>query len=708
MTGMIISNPLFMWMLPLAGLPILFHLFLKLKKRQAVFSSLMFFNLIDPKLSARRKMREWLVLILRMLFIAFILLALARPVWRGAGAGGTVAMVIVVDNSGSMCAPGRDGRNKLAAALDAAAMLLTGLNGRDLAGIVLTVEDPAVSLPDGLVSDKTALKSALSKTEETEATGSAAGALRRALSMLDNTSAAGLELHILSDLQSAEWNILPATPFEPPAGTRLQVHRIPPVPETSANISLAGITPPPYRLIAGRRVYVHARLINTTPFSADIRLNSLDDQNQKAFQSVPVPPNGEKDVEITLAPALPGVHWLTAWIEGDSFSFDNRAAAAYTCTEMERVVFIGAREDFALLPIAIDPADSGRLSGLIPVFTNAISRPDLMGNQKPVLLIMTWNTFARAGERQPEVKAFVEYGGNLLVLPSPIEPLTTGPIPDWAGAVPEQRTEFAEGLPLLVFRKSAVLFRDLADEKGDLASLRNIKIFKGHPLRLTQDGQALMGLPDGRPVLVQQKLGKGTLFTCGLAFDSSWSILPLKGGFVALAQAIALATPAPPVPLVAGDRLSATERLADLYAAVPVNSAAARPAPLHLLSLAGTPLDWKGAPEQFPAFAHSGVYTVQTGTNIITLAIRSSDREGRLKFLPSDSIPVMNGLNYTVKSLSGASALGDATVMERRGRDLYLPFLLLAMAAWIAEGWLANPKGASRKSQAEIRSPESS
>jgi hypothetical protein len=208
-----------------------------------------------------------------------------------------------------------------------------------------------------------------------------------------------------------------------------------------------------------------------------------------------------------------------------------------------------------------------------------------------------------------------------------------------------------------------------------------------------------MGLPDGRPVLVQRKLGNGTLFTCGLAFDSSWSTLPLKGGFVALAQVIALATPAPPATLVAGDRLAAIERIDSLRAPGPENSVLSRQAQLHLRSLVGSPLDWKGTPAQFPAFAHSGVYTVQALTNMITFAIRSSDREGRLKFIPSDTIPVMNGLNYTVKSLPGAAALGDAAVKERRGLDIYIPFLILALAAWIAEGWLANPKGASRNSQ---------
>ena len=56
------SNPLFLWLLPAAALPILFHLFFKLKKRPRQFPTLMFFARIAPKLHARRQIRQWLIL----------------------------------------------------------------------------------------------------------------------------------------------------------------------------------------------------------------------------------------------------------------------------------------------------------------------------------------------------------------------------------------------------------------------------------------------------------------------------------------------------------------------------------------------------------------------------------------------------------------------------------------------------------------------
>ena len=78
----------FAWLLPLASLPIIFHLFYRIKKRPRPFSTLMFFHRIDPRLSARRKIMEWIVLALRTLLILFLLMALGAPcpmvrrVWR--------------------------------------------------------------------------------------------------------------------------------------------------------------------------------------------------------------------------------------------------------------------------------------------------------------------------------------------------------------------------------------------------------------------------------------------------------------------------------------------------------------------------------------------------------------------------------------------------------------------------------------------------
>ena len=108
---MIFSAPIFLYFLPLASLPVLFHFVFKQKKRTVVFSSLMFFHRTDPRLNSRRRIRQWLLLAMRVLLIAFILLALSRPMFRTSTAlGGEISVVAVVDNSGSMSTAAEIGR----------------------------------------------------------------------------------------------------------------------------------------------------------------------------------------------------------------------------------------------------------------------------------------------------------------------------------------------------------------------------------------------------------------------------------------------------------------------------------------------------------------------------------------------------------------------------------------------------------------------
>ena len=103
------SVPAAAWLLPAIALPIIFHLFYRLRRQVREFPSLMFFLRIDPRLSAKRKIHEWLILILRCLFLALLLLALLRPILGNRGSGENVARLVLIDNSGSMAAAASDG-----------------------------------------------------------------------------------------------------------------------------------------------------------------------------------------------------------------------------------------------------------------------------------------------------------------------------------------------------------------------------------------------------------------------------------------------------------------------------------------------------------------------------------------------------------------------------------------------------------------------
>src|SRR5687767_2472560 len=129
-------TPLFL--IGLAGLavPVLLHLIQRERKQVVQFPSLMFLRRIPYQSVQRRRIRHWLLLMLRLAALALIVLAFARPFFRrtdaaAAGATGAREMVLLVDRSYSMGYGDRWQR-----ALGAAREAVNGLGSADRGSIV--------------------------------------------------------------------------------------------------------------------------------------------------------------------------------------------------------------------------------------------------------------------------------------------------------------------------------------------------------------------------------------------------------------------------------------------------------------------------------------------------------------------------------------------------------------------------------------------
>jgi len=100
-------NPLFLVGLVAAGLPILIHLFSRRRAKEVSFSSLEYLQEISRQKVRRMRLRQWLLLALRVLVIAIFALAMARPTLRGSAGvvtRGSSTVAIILDNSYSMAA----------------------------------------------------------------------------------------------------------------------------------------------------------------------------------------------------------------------------------------------------------------------------------------------------------------------------------------------------------------------------------------------------------------------------------------------------------------------------------------------------------------------------------------------------------------------------------------------------------------------------
>ena len=679
MTGITALNPFFLSLLPLAALPIIFHLFFRLRKQARPFPTLLFFTRIDPKLNARRRLRQWLILLLRTLLIAGLLLTLAHPMWLGVGREGSVAVAIVLDNSGSMSGGTDDGRSKLKHAVDAARSIVQQLRDQDSAGLVLLVDDPLAAPPAGLTRDKAVLRAALEQVSDTEAGGSVARAVERAAALLEGSDAAHLEIHVLTDLQEEKWGQAPTALRAPKRGTTLVIHRLASPRADRPNVSLVAARSPARPVVAGRRVPIEVVLANPSSVECPVRLEWQDDGGARGSQEQILPAHGDKTVLVEVEARNPGFRWLTLALDGDDFAADNRAAVGFFCGEKRRVVFAGANVDFGLLPLAMSPSGGGRLSGLMPSFAEGADLQDALRTGEAAFAAMTLDSLAGgdAAGRWTALRRFLTTGGSVLLLPS----LTGGRAathPDWVAVSAEAMQSPASGLAVTVVDRSHSLFDDLRDEKGEVG-LRNLRAFRFCPLHGTPTNSPILALEDGRPLLLEQKVGNGRLLVSGLAFDPAWSTLPLKPGFVVFAQNLAMSQGIAPTnlfPLVAGE---------------PLRFGLSDAAAVQAQSLAGSPLDWKGKPADLTTLPRAGIYTVRSGGDTVYVTVRCADKEGRQKFLAGSVVPGLGNLSYRVVDFTGSEALVSELKSLEKSLDLAPLLLALALLCLLAEGWLANP-----------------
>lgn len=102
--------PAFLWALTALSIPIILHLFYFRRYKKVYFSNLRFLREVKEETSARNRLRNLLILLSRLLAMAFIILAFAQPIIpvNDSIRAGIRKVSVFVDNSFSMQAFGKD------------------------------------------------------------------------------------------------------------------------------------------------------------------------------------------------------------------------------------------------------------------------------------------------------------------------------------------------------------------------------------------------------------------------------------------------------------------------------------------------------------------------------------------------------------------------------------------------------------------------
>jgi hypothetical protein len=110
--------PSFLWALAALSIPVLIHLFNFRKTARIYFSNTRFLKLVKEVTTAKRRLKHYLILASRLLFLLFLILAFAQPIIPAIEQlSSSRSVVLYVDNSQSMSAPLADNTKGIDAAL---------------------------------------------------------------------------------------------------------------------------------------------------------------------------------------------------------------------------------------------------------------------------------------------------------------------------------------------------------------------------------------------------------------------------------------------------------------------------------------------------------------------------------------------------------------------------------------------------------------
>ena len=191
------------------GAPLAIHLLTRPRAVRMPLSTIRFVAEIVQARSRLSRMKEWLVLLLRMLAVALLALAIARPLWQARGAAepaadSTLARVVILDVSQSMAAQSL-GVQAFERARSAAAEYLKPR--RQLSANLILAGARPVGVFDRPVPNLSTLQDELARAAVKPQRLDAQAAIDAAIeALLRHAGAASTrELIVISDFQRANW-----------------------------------------------------------------------------------------------------------------------------------------------------------------------------------------------------------------------------------------------------------------------------------------------------------------------------------------------------------------------------------------------------------------------------------------------------------------------------------------------------------------------
>ncbi|MGB9595886.1 MAG: BatA domain-containing protein, partial [Candidatus Poribacteria bacterium] len=201
-------NPLLLIGILAVGIPLIIHLWSRRHAKIIDFSSLQFLLSLNRRKVRSLRLKQILILILRMLIILMIVLAFARPIlksrWLSSASGmAKRSVVIILDNSYSMRYSGLQGI-RFNLAKEKALEILDSLGNGDNASLILMSDVPEIVFKK-VTSNIQQVKNAVQNAKLSYRGTSVLTSLLSAYSLLEEAKNPQKQVYLISDLGENGW-----------------------------------------------------------------------------------------------------------------------------------------------------------------------------------------------------------------------------------------------------------------------------------------------------------------------------------------------------------------------------------------------------------------------------------------------------------------------------------------------------------------------
>jgi uncharacterized membrane protein len=548
------ANPWLLLGAAAALLPLLVHLFDRRRPRQVPFAALSFVLKSQRRTASRLKLRRLLLYALRTLLLLALPLALARPELSrpvaAAQARGLAATAVVLDTS--LALRWSDGAPLFEEARKEALAALKDLGPEEPAVLVPCTRSPAPTAPLGF--DRARLLAALDEVKP----GYEAVDLNRCLEVaahaLDEAALPARRLVVVSPFTQAGLRLEAPPPLTAgPKGEKLKPEVVlrPVAPGRAlpnrAVVELRAEAAPQL----GARAWQFTATVRNFGAEAqkDVELRLLVNGEAVAKGFLDLAPGGTSQKTLPHRFAQGGQVVVTAALAGDALAEDDRRSLVLTVPrELKALVVNGApsaqkyRDAAFFLEAALAAAGSPVRA---VVRDPEAARREVLSSYDAVLLL---DVEAPPVEWARALQDFVQAGGGLFLsmgahvepdawnavgkqlLPRPLRVVKTAVEP----GQPDAQARAARLQQLALTHPIFAPFAGRAREGLGSTRFYRYLLFEGEVAGGASE--VLATLDDGAPLFVASRLGKGRVLVHASTVDPSWSDLPIRSGFLPLAQ----------------------------------------------------------------------------------------------------------------------------------------------------------------------------